>query len=86
MPALIRVYRKPGCSLCDDAIDRLDEVSGDFDFTVEPVNVLEDDALFAKYRYRVPVVVIDGIESLELRFEEKDLVQALERAQVPRRE
>ncbi len=86
MAATIHVYRKPGCALCDEALDLLDDARARFAFTVEPHNVLEDGALFAKYRYRVPVLVIDGIERLELRFDEGQLETVLRAAEVPLRE
>lgn len=82
----ILLYGKPGCPLCDDVRELLDEVAVDFVFTLEVRNILEDDALFARYRYRVPVVVIEGIERLELRFDKKDLETALLISQVTRRE
>jgi len=86
MPVRIDVYGKPGCTLCAEALDLLDEVRADFACTVEEHNILEDEGLFARYRYRVPVVVIEGIERLELQFDKKDLETALAVSQVPRRE
>ena len=72
--------------MCDEAKDRLDEAADHFAFTVEVRNILEDDALFARYRYRVPIIIIEGIERLELRFDKKDLETAFLLSQVPRRE
>lgn len=86
MAKTIHVYRKPGCSLCDEAADLLDDARARFAFAVEPHNILEDAEWFAKYRYRVPVLVIDGIERLELRFDEGRLDEALRAAGVPIRE
>jgi len=86
MPPEIHVYGKPGCSLCDDALELLDDTSARFSFVVSRHNILEDQAVFARYRYRVPVVVIDGIERLELRFDLSELEAALIASQVPRRE
>lgn len=86
MGATIHVYRKPGCSLCDEALELLADARAGFDFTVETHNILEDEALFAKYRYRVPVVVIDGIERLDLRFDEGQLEAVLRDVEVPIRE
>ena len=86
MPPEIHVYGKPGCSLCDEALELLDDTSARFSFVVRRHNILEDVALFEKYRYRVPVVVIGGIERLELRFDLQELEAALIASQVPRRE
>ncbi len=86
MPTEIHVYGKPGCSLCDEALEVLDDTSPRFTFEVIRHNILEDPVLFEKYRYDVPVVVIDGIERLRLRFDHQELEAALIASKVPRRE
>jgi glutaredoxin len=73
---VVEVYTKPGCPLCDEMLDLFEEVhlpEG------QPVlhNILEKDEWFDAYRYRVPVVVIDGQASLELRFTLEQLKKAL---------
>ena len=75
------VYRKPGCSLCDEADEVLHDASEKWRYTLEARNILERDEWFAKYRYRVPVVVVNGIERLELRFSADELDAALTAAQ-----
>ncbi|MFT3709328.1 MAG: glutaredoxin family protein [Archangium sp.] len=86
MPAQIDVYRKAGCQMCDDAADLLADFRREWAFDVTEHNIQADAALFQKYRYRVPVVVIDGIERLELRFDQRQLEAAFQAARVPRRE
>lgn len=75
------VYRKPGCSLCDEAEELLEDARERVSFELEHRNILERDDWFETYRYRVPVVVIDGIERLELRFTAQALDAALSAAQ-----
>ena len=75
------VYRKPGCSLCDEADEVLHDASEKWRYTLEARNILERDEWFAKYRCRVPVVVVNGIERLELRFSADELDAALTAAQ-----
>ena len=82
----IHVYGKPGCSLCDDALELLDDTHPRFSFEVVSHNILEETVLFEKYRHRVPVVVIAGIERLCLRFTSQELEAALSASRVPRRE
>lgn len=72
--------------MCDDAVDALDDVQARFDFDVRQHNIQTDAALFEKYRYLVPVVVIGGIERLSLRFDTHQLEAALNASGVPRRE
>jgi len=86
MPPEIHVYGKPGCSLCEEALDLLDDIGTRFRFQVVRHNILEDPLLFEKYRYLVPVVVIDGIERLRSRFDPQELEAALLVSKVPRRE
>ena len=86
MPTEIHVYGKPGCSLCDEALELLDDTSARFVFTIVSHNIREDAAVFEKYRFLVPVLVIDGIERLSLRFDLQELEAALLASQVPRRE
>lgn len=56
---------KPGCHLCDDARAVVETVMTDaqlssLDLTLEEQNILEDDALFARYHEEIPVLLIDG--------------------------
>lgn len=86
MPTEIHVYGKPGCPLCDEALELLEDIGPRFSFEIVRHNILEDAALFEKYRYLVPVLVIDGIERLSLKFDSTQLEQALISSRVPRRE
>lgn len=57
----IEVYSKPGCPLCDEALDALQELRGDLRFELQVRNILEDPALWAVHRYDVPVILVDGV-------------------------
>jgi len=62
MPArAVRLYGKPGCHLCEQAEEFLEDLRGEFDFFVTQVDITTDDALFDRYRYEIPVVTLaDG--------------------------
>ena len=53
---------KPGCHLCEEAEAVVAGVIADFDgeITLVQRNILEDDALFAKYSEEIPVLLING--------------------------
>jgi glutaredoxin len=53
---------KPGCHLCDDAEAVVLEVMSEFADSVSLTkqNILDDDALFARYSEEIPVLLIDG--------------------------
>lgn len=53
---------KPGCHLCDDAEVIVNGVIAEFDGSIQLVkeNILDDDALFARYSEEIPVLLING--------------------------
>ena len=53
---------KPGCHLCDDAEVVIHDVLADFEgsVTLTKQNILDDDALFARYSEEIPVLLING--------------------------
>jgi glutaredoxin len=53
---------KPGCHLCDDAEAVVAEVLSEFGDAVSLTkqNILDDDALFARYSEEIPVLLING--------------------------
>jgi glutaredoxin len=74
---VITLYGKAGCHLCDDARDMIEELAGEREFELREVDIRRDLELMERYRYRIPVIVMDGAEVLEGRFDEADLVAAL---------
>ncbi|HEV2357802.1 MAG TPA: glutaredoxin family protein [bacterium] len=56
------VYGKPACSLCDKATAILERLRHEFPFRIEHVDITGDAELFARYREKIPVVVLDGRE------------------------
>lgn len=53
---------KPGCHLCDEAELVVNQVITDFEgsVTLSKENILDDDALFARYSEEIPVLLING--------------------------
>lgn len=53
---------KPGCHLCDDAELVVQKVLDDFEgkASLTKQNILDDDALFARYSEEIPVLLING--------------------------
>ena len=62
----LTLYGKPGCCLCDEARDAIEEVRAELGFDVEHVDVSLDPRLHREYGERIPVVDIDGEEAFEL--------------------
>jgi glutaredoxin len=54
------LYTRPGCHLCEEVESWLLEAG----VTWQPVDITADAALFERYKYRIPVMDVDGREVL----------------------
>ena len=73
----LTLYGKPGCHLCEEAQAVVAEARTQHPFELEEVDITRDPLLEARYRERIPVVVIDGEEALELVIERSELERCL---------
>lgn len=75
---VVTLYAKAGCHLCDEARAYLEDALADLDLRLDlrETDIRRDPALFERYRYRIPVVEVDGVERLEGRITE-DAVREL---------
>jgi glutaredoxin len=76
MPTVV-LYSKAGCCLCDEARAHLEEVAAETEFDLREIDIRRDPELFDRYRYRIPVIVIDAEERLEGRIEACDVRRLL---------
>lgn len=76
--ALLLVYSKPGCHLCEEAVRVLTQFQTQVPFTLEEINIEDDPALFAKYGEQIPVVLLNGEFLFEYAVDEDILRQKLE--------
>lgn len=65
--SLVTVYSRPGCHLCDDAKALIENAGCSDRFTLEEINIESDPELLKKYKYDIPVVLIDGVEAFRHR-------------------
>jgi glutaredoxin len=70
-------YTKAGCPLCEDAEGLLERAADAVPLEIEKVDIYRDQALFDRYRYRVPVIRLGDVDVLELSFTFDDLMKAL---------
>ncbi|MFO0629024.1 MAG: glutaredoxin family protein [Polyangiales bacterium] len=54
------LYTRARCHLCEVAAEVLDDVREDLPFELDVVDIDGDDALRARYRTDIPVVLLDG--------------------------
>ena len=71
------LYGKPDCHLCHEAEAMLVRLAREYPLSVEKVNILEDVLLEAKYRYAIPVIVLNGQLELQAPILESELRAAL---------
>ena len=64
------VFTAPGCHLCGPAVEVVRSVCGS-DF--ELVDITTDSALERRYRVRIPVVEVDGVERFRYEVDEAEL-------------
>lgn len=61
------VYSRPGCHLCEEAIEQIIALHEEgYRFTLTEVDVESDELLLRRYLERIPVVEVDGVEASEL--------------------
>ncbi len=73
----ITLYSKEGCHLCENAREALFELEDDFEIELEEVDITTDSALFEKYKYVIPVMVVDDSIVLEARIDARKIYRAL---------
>ena len=59
----IEVMTKESCSLCDDAKAIIEQVTVDFPAELKMTDIESDPELFERYKEKIPVVLINDVES-----------------------
>jgi glutaredoxin len=69
--ANVVVYSRPGCHLCEEALERLVTLHSEgYRFDLHEVDIESHELLLRRHLERIPVVEIDGIEVSELILDE----------------
>jgi glutaredoxin-like protein DUF836 len=76
MSSRVVVFTAPGCHLCGPAVEAVRSVCGS-DF--ELVDISSDTELERRYRIRIPVVEVDGLERFRYEVDPEALREALDR-------
>ena len=77
--ALVTLYGKAGCHLCDNARAVVERVRAERAFELEEVDVSLDPVLHREYGERIPVLALDGVELFEFHVQEAVLIEQLDR-------
>ncbi|HJM89575.1 MAG TPA: glutaredoxin family protein [Dehalococcoidia bacterium] len=59
MPDVV-LYSRPGCHLCEDALQLLESLRAEFGFALSEVNIESDPELERRFFVEIPVIELDG--------------------------
>jgi glutaredoxin len=62
MMAQVTLYSKPGCHLCEEMKSEIARADCAEAFDLKEINIESDAELFARYRFDIPVLLINGVE------------------------
>jgi len=77
IPSQVLFYTKAGCHLCDEARELLEDLAAEVRFELTEIDIRTDLSLFEEYRYRIPVMIINGQITLEGRISMLEMQHAL---------
>ena len=72
----VKFYTKAGCHLCEEARDMLDDIAAQTSYDLTEIDIRSDQDIFEKYRYRIPVIIIDETIVIEGRINYSNLARA----------
>ena len=79
MAAVLTLYGKPGCHLCEEARTAVERARGGRDIDLVEVDITLDPELHRRLGERIPVLELDGEELFELFVDAAVLEQRLDR-------
>ena len=63
MTVTVRLVGARGCHLCESARRVVENVRAEVPFTLEEIDITDDEALEREFRERIPVVFVNGEEA-----------------------
>jgi glutaredoxin len=71
------LYGRPGCHLCEEALEQLERLRAELAFALEERDIEQDDRLHREYLERIPVIALDGEELFDFFVDEDELRRRL---------
>ena len=78
-PNVVTIYGSPGCHLCEEAKASILAAGCDGLFSLEEINIDGNDELEARYRYEIPVVLINGTKAFKYKVDSAEFRKKLRR-------
>ena len=75
----IEMFSRPGCHLCDEARDVIEQARSHFPFEFRIINIENERKLEAAYGAEIPVVRINGNKAFKYRVDSQELERKLRR-------
>ena len=82
MKAQVTLYSKPGCHLCDEMKLEIARANCAEVFELEEVNIESDPELWTRYRFDIPVLLINGVEMFRHRLTAAAFRERISRARM----
>jgi hypothetical protein len=73
----VTIYLAPGCHLCEQALDVLEQLRRAVPFDLNRLDITADPRLHRAYLERIPVIELDGEELSEYFVDEQELLRRL---------
>ena len=77
--SIVTIYSRPGCRLCDEAKANIIAAGCDDLFSLEEINIDDDEQLQERYRHEIPVVLINGIKAFKYKVDAAEFRKKLRR-------
>ena len=74
----VTFYTKAGCHLCEEAREMLEDIAALTTYELTEIDIRSNPTIFEKYRYRIPVIMINNDTLIEGRIEFRDLAKAFQ--------
>jgi glutaredoxin len=78
----ITIYTKKDCHLCEEAKAILSRFAHEYPLSVDEIDIESDSATFEKYRYEIPVVLLNDRKIFKYRIDEKKFHRILREAAI----
>jgi len=80
MKVQVTLYSKPGCHLCEEMKLEIARANCAEVFDLEEVNIESNPELWTRYRFDIPVLLIDGVEMFRHRLTAEEFRERITRA------
>jgi len=82
MKPQVTLYSKPGCHLCEEMKSEIARANCAEAYDLQEVNIESNPELFARYRFDIPVLLIDGVEMFRHRLTAAAFRERISRARI----